>query len=95
MPFAISGAGTLGQAGKTLLSHIAGADPDNSFAETCGRVVREAQVIVLEATARGAMASRMVTRKKEQGTKHQTGKITTITASGGETTYHVGDHSSR
>ena len=59
MPFAISDTGTLGQAAKTLLSHIAWADQENNFAETYGRLVREVQVIVLEATARGAMASRM------------------------------------
>ena len=57
MPFTINDTGALGQAAKTLLPHIAGADPDNSFAETYGRLVREAQLIVLEATARGAMAS--------------------------------------
>ena len=57
--FAISDTGTLGQAAKTLLSHIAGADMDNNFAETCGLLVREVQVIVSEATARGAMASIM------------------------------------
>ena len=59
MPFAVSDAGTLGHAAKTLLSHIAGADPENNFAETYGRFVREVQLIVLEATARGAMASIM------------------------------------
>ena len=61
MPFAVSDTGTLGHAAKTLLSHIAGADPEHNFAETYGRLVREVQVIVLEATARGAMASRMTT----------------------------------
>ena len=61
MPFAVSDTGTLGHAAKILLSHIAGADPENNFAETYGRMVREVQVIVLEATARGAMASRMTT----------------------------------
>ena len=59
MPFAGSDTGTLGHSAQTLLSHIAGADPENNFAETYGRLVREVQVIVLEATARGAMASRM------------------------------------
>ena len=59
MPFAVSDTGTLGHAAKTLLSHIAGLNPENNFAETYGRLAREVQVIVLEATARGAMASRM------------------------------------
>ena len=36
MPFAINDTGTLGQAANILLSHIAGADPDNPFAETYG-----------------------------------------------------------
>ena len=58
----MSDTGGVGQAAKTLLSHIAGADSDNPFAETYGRLVREAQIIVLEATARGAMASRMAPR---------------------------------
>ena len=53
MHFAISDTGTLGQAATTLLSHIAGADAENPFADTFGRLVIEAQVIVLEATARG------------------------------------------
>ena len=62
MPFAISDTRTLDQAAKTLLSHIAGADPENPFAETYGRLVREAQGIVLETTARGSMANRVVSR---------------------------------
>ena len=59
MPFAISDTRTLGQAAKTLLSHRAGADPEDNFAETYGRLVREVQVILLEATAIGAMANIM------------------------------------
>ena len=72
MPFAVSDTGILGHAAKTLLSHIAGADPENNFAETYGRLVREVQVIVLEATARGALASRMAPRLKNRDDKHKT-----------------------
>ena len=67
MPFAVPDVGTLGNAAKRLLAHLASPGKREDLRGNLQSLVQKAQTIVLMTTAKGAMASREITTTARQG----------------------------